>query len=429
MTESVAAGEGPVRPGLAADGAHQRPPSCEFAAPGLDGLGVLIQCGGDRRRVKHRACGTGNLERLALGGRQSFQLQLDQTTQILRNRSSDVLERTAELPPAAPLDQHAACDQIVGDVDDEQRIAFREPVDRLRQGGRLRPGERLAAELSRQILSDLCSSESAEPHQTAMLGNPDLGQQSNQRMLRGQSFGGAQRAHDQEPGGLRGPRDEAEPVQCRCITPVQVLQPQDQRDLGGDDGDCVGQLAQHALAGATDRPSPEHFELGILQKRGQLRQPAGRMPAQDVQQACTLCAAAEARDCTEQWQIGFARAVMLGTAPDAVNDSAARRVPLGECIEQCRLPDAGLTAHEHELCSPQHRLFQAALEHREFGKAPHHARRGRGKRRCGRGRLASIAGFRGRTRYLRPPRPVGRSELQQSPDRVDESLRTFAFWH
>ena len=90
----------------------------------------MAERGGDGRIVKLLARGTPNLESLALATSQTFQLQLDQTTQILRNRSRDVLQPAGEFPPAIPFDQHAACDQIVGDVHDERRIAFCERIER-----------------------------------------------------------------------------------------------------------------------------------------------------------------------------------------------------------------------------------------------------------------------------------------------------------
>jgi hypothetical protein len=65
---------------------------------------------------------------------------------------------------------------------------------------------------------------------------------------------------------------------------------------------------------------------------------------------------------------------MLGTAPHGVNETAARRMPLGEGVEQCRLADTWLTAHKHKLWSSRHRLLQTVLERRELGHASHHTR-------------------------------------------------------
>src|SRR5215469_4218620 len=65
MTKCKAAGGRPVRPGFAARGAHERPPSRELGAAGLHRLDVLAQRGGDRRGVKLLACGTRDLENFA----------------------------------------------------------------------------------------------------------------------------------------------------------------------------------------------------------------------------------------------------------------------------------------------------------------------------------------------------------------------------
>src|ERR1700756_769091 len=76
MTKRKTADAGPVRPGFAAHGAHQCPPSRELRAAGIEGLGGLAQRGRDRRIVKLLARGARNLKCLALIMSQPLKLQL-----------------------------------------------------------------------------------------------------------------------------------------------------------------------------------------------------------------------------------------------------------------------------------------------------------------------------------------------------------------
>src|SRR5262245_19410729 len=224
MLKRITTRERTVGPGLVARVPQEQTTSREFGTACLDRLGVLAERCGDGRGAELLTHGTRNLQDLALAVAQVLELQLDQAPQIIRNSRCDVLEPTGEGPFAIPLNQHAPRDEIVSDVDDEERIAFRSLVNRIRKSRRFGVAEVLGAELTHQIFADFRGSESAEPQETAMPRHRQLGKQSSERLIPWQTLDRAYGAHDQEPRGLPAPRDETKPVQRRCVAPLQILQ-------------------------------------------------------------------------------------------------------------------------------------------------------------------------------------------------------------
>src|SRR5262249_34306880 len=128
MPERIATHESAVGPGFVARIPQEQTTSRELGTARLDCLGVLTECCGDGRGAELLAHRTGNLQDLTLAAAQVLELQLDQAPQILRNSRCNVLEPTGEGPCALPLNQQATCDEIVSDIDDEERIAFRSLV-------------------------------------------------------------------------------------------------------------------------------------------------------------------------------------------------------------------------------------------------------------------------------------------------------------
>src|SRR5215469_16274324 len=133
MRKRIAARERPVGPGFTARVPQEQTSSRKLSAARLDVLGVLAERRGYGRRAKALAYGARDLQDFALVAAQALELQRDQTSQVLGNRRCDVREPTGERPPAVTLDQHTARDQIIRNVDHEQRIAFGARVDRIRK--------------------------------------------------------------------------------------------------------------------------------------------------------------------------------------------------------------------------------------------------------------------------------------------------------
>jgi hypothetical protein len=77
-----------------------------------------------------------------------------------------------------------------------------------------------------------------------------LGLQAFQGVLAKDHIDGPVRADQQEPRRVAAPGEICHEVQRRVIAPVQVFEHEDQRVLGGDGFDRVGQLPQSALARA-----------------------------------------------------------------------------------------------------------------------------------------------------------------------------------
>src|SRR5215470_8501888 len=163
MLKRITARERTVGPGLVACVPQEQTTSRELGTACLDRLGVLAERCGDGRGAELLTHSTGNLQDLALAVAQVLELQLDQAPQILWDSRCDVLEPTGEGPSAIPLNQHAPRNEIVSDVDDEERIAFRSLVNRVSKRRRFGGADMLEAELTHQVFADFRDSKSAKP--------------------------------------------------------------------------------------------------------------------------------------------------------------------------------------------------------------------------------------------------------------------------
>ena len=99
---------------------------------------------------------------------------------------------------------------------------------------------------------------------------------------------------------------------------MQVFEPQDERRLGGQRLERLGQLPPHPLRGSAMAPAAQYVQLGPFDERGHLDEPGGCLPAQERDERSPLRPAREPAEGLEQRQVGLARAKELDTlaAPD-----------------------------------------------------------------------------------------------------------------
>ena len=181
-------------------------------------------------------------------------------------------------PASDALDEDGAPHELVGDADDEQRIAAGALVDRPGQlVERARRGEAAG-----QVLADGRLVEPRQRDLAALPAHLQLVLDRVERMPSGQRLGGPARGEDQDPRRPGAPREVGEPVHRRGIAPVEILEPEDQGGVRGHDLDGLGQLAQHPLPGDAGGLSLERPQLRGVQDRRHLDEPRRRVLAEQA---------------------------------------------------------------------------------------------------------------------------------------------------
>jgi hypothetical protein len=188
--------------------------------------------------------------------------------------------------------------------------------------------------------------------------------------------GGPVGAEDQQPRGVGSPREHRQHVGRARVAPVQVLQEEDERAIRAHRIERLDDLAEHALAGRSGRPSLHRLQLVVGEQGRQLREPRRRILLEDPDERLPSRLATQAPERLEHRQIRLGGAVLL----DAL--AAADAEPVGvaelgeERVDQRGLPDPGLAGHEDQLACAVDRGREERVQPRQLGGAPHE-RRGR----------------------------------------------------
>ena len=138
---------------------------------------------------------------------------------------------------------------------------------------------------------------------------------------------------------------------------AQVLQDQHQRTVRGDGLQGLGGLPQHPLGRPAERPALEVGAVARLDQRRHLDKPGRSQAGQQGQRLAVVPAQPAQR--VEHRQVRLGGAPLLETL---TTGHPPRQPPLdltGERLHQRRLPDPGLTGHEHDLRPP---LFGQAIQ-------------------------------------------------------------------
>jgi hypothetical protein len=173
------------------------------------------------------------------------------------------------------------------------------------------------------------------------------------------------RAHHQEPRGRAAAGEHGQQIDRRRIAPMQVFEPQDERRLGGQRLERLGQLPPHPLRGSAMAPAAQYVQLGLLDERGHLDEPGGCLPAQERDERSPLRPAREPAEGLEQRQVGLARAMVLDTlsAPDpqVLRPHDLRK----KGVEEGGLADPGLPRDKHHLAFTPARALQGPVQLRQ----------------------------------------------------------------
>lgn len=138
---------------------------------------------------------------------------------------------------------------------------------------------------------------------------------------------------------------------------MQVFEPQDERRLGAQRLERLGQLPRHPLRGRTMAPAAKQVPLGLLDERGHLDEPGGRLPVQERNERSPLRPAREPTEGLDQRQVGLNRTKEPDTltAPDP--DVLLRHDLRQKGVDEGGLADPGLPRDKHHLAfAPAHAL-------------------------------------------------------------------------
>jgi len=191
-----------------------------------------------------------------------------------------------------------------------------------------------------------------------------------QRVLVQDHLGRTVGRQQQQAGRLTPPRQRRDQIERRRVAPVQILEDQDQRRVGGERTQGFDHLAQHAPRRGTEALGEQPGALGLLDQGRHLQQPGRRAARELGDPALATGAPAETVDRLEQRQIGLARAV-LRWALTARDPHLARGADLAqEDVDQRGLADARLAGDEEHLAPPVARRREGRAQLGERRLAP-----------------------------------------------------------
>ncbi len=198
-----------------------------------------------------------------------------------------------------------------------------------------------------------------------------------------------QRGDHQQPRRVVTARHGRQQVDRGRIAPVQILEHQQQRLLGGQGVQRLDGLAEHASRRRAD-DAPLHVAgiVGLEQPR-QLHQPGRRVLGQRPAQVGPHLRVAEAPERVEHGQVRLGDAVLLGALPARHEHVAGRRQ---ERVDQRRLARPRLAGHDDDLTSARECDLEVALQEAEVGCAADDVRRRCGRRRRDADRLDARGG-------------------------------------
>jgi hypothetical protein len=156
------------------------------------------------------------------------------------------------------------------------------------------------------------------------------------------------------------------------IDPLQVLEHEQQRDIGRNCLYRLSDLAQHALSRRPENLPLQHFAVRLREQCRKLRKPSRCLRRQDVYRSLTSVTAAQLADCFQHRIIGFSTAISFDTL-SAGNAEPGHR---GARLNLKRVGDRGLAdprfpGNENDLSIPEHRTAQGIGQFAQGSRPPH----------------------------------------------------------
>ena len=222
---------------------------------------------------------------------------------------------------------------------------------------------------------------------------------------------------------LPAPCEQREEIDRRRVAPVQIFEHENQGRFCRQHFDRLRQLAEHSVTRGPQDLSLERVAVGTLEKPRHLREPRGRVLAQERNQPGATPLRAEAAQSIEHGSIGLGRPVCLDTL--AVRDPHTRidAHTLEKGLDDPGLADSRLPRHEDDLASAAPRRFDPSLEPIECGLAADEVGRGSVSGASG---LAEPGRRLGRSISLRPGIGLGDAgdeTIAAAVNRRDEARR------
>jgi hypothetical protein len=140
------------------------------------------------------------------------------------------------------------------------------------------------------------------------------------------------RREDQDARRLGVQCQRREQIDGRRVAPVKVVEPQDQRTLGGERHGGVAQLAHHPLAIRAPAAHAQTLALRRRQQRRHVRDPRRRVPAEHGDDAIGAGAVAHHAERLQDRKIRLTGSVVL----DALPPPAAELVASGGTTQELR---------------------------------------------------------------------------------------------
>ncbi|MEZ5100241.1 MAG: hypothetical protein R3C15_10680 [Thermoleophilia bacterium] len=285
------------------------------------------------------------LDELPVGGVELLQLVLDQLTDRRGNVGGELRQRRAQDDAVVARRQGAPLQPGVDNALEEEGVPARPLVQEL---GEL-VGQAVAGEAPLEVLGDGAGGQRAKPQLRGEPAVHELLRRPPDRVGGGPRVLRAKRREHDESGGVVPAGERGERVDRRRVAPVEVLQDERERALGGDGLHGVDELAEHALARRRRRGSARGEPERAREPR-ELRHPGRGELREERSDVGAVAATAQPAEGLQDRHVRLALPVLLEALSVAHEQpTAGARLGLGkERAHQRRLADSGPPGHEHD---------------------------------------------------------------------------------
>ena len=303
-------------------------------------------------------------------------LLLDHLAQAIRRGRLDVLGRRARAPPVRTPDERALHHPLLRDLDDEERVPVRPPMDGMDERRR----QRRAGEADREKIRHRVLAEERERNLVEESACAELDHRAAERVAADDDVDGPVRRQDEEARRLGAAREERDQVDRGAVAPLQVLEDEHQGAFGAERRDGFRHLAQHALGSRAEELATQRPAVVVRRRPRQLGEPERCALPEPADHPVALVAA-EPTQGLQHGLVGLAGTVVL----DALSDPDEGRAVAGELRREGArnggLADARLAGDEDDLSRPAAGFFELCLEPPQHGLAFHEPDRDRRWRR------------------------------------------------
>ena len=364
MEELEALDLAPVRPACPADVSHESAPARKTTADALDVFRFGVQCSGDTLRCKGRPDDAGCLENVHFLRTHFLELGLDDVTETAKTHRPKNVARGIHVPTVILSRHHTPSLHVVGQGDDEERVAVGHFVE-----CRHEPGFEFGTfELLDEVLSNRRLVDRSERQIVArpLLREPSL--QRSHGVLTHGCVHGTIGGQDQESCRFRSQRHCSQKIDGRRVAPVEVLEPQHDHLLRGHGFEGDVEFAQHTDRRPGLRAGSPTFRMSF--EPGELREPARRVRFEHLSQRRAARVVQQPSKRVQYRKVGLALAVQLDTLATSHEDRLVLAVAymlLEEGPDQAGLSNARLAAHEDQLARARAGGLEEPTQLLQFG--------------------------------------------------------------